>query len=56
MLSLFFSPPRNKRKNGGHDELSTISEVKIINGLECKITCSSSKVQCLFPAYHCEFP
>ncbi|CAD5316797.1 unnamed protein product [Arabidopsis thaliana] len=35
---------RNKRKNGGDDELCTTDEVKIINGLECKITCSSSKV------------
>ncbi|CAA7014399.1 unnamed protein product [Microthlaspi erraticum] len=36
---------RNKRKLGGSDdELSTTDQVKIINGLECKITCSSSKV------------
>ncbi|CAH8257671.1 unnamed protein product [Arabidopsis lyrata] len=35
---------RNKRKNGGDDELCTTDGVKIINGLECKITCSSSKV------------
>ncbi|KAL1187808.1 Paired amphipathic helix protein Sin3-like 4 [Cardamine amara subsp. amara] len=36
---------RNKRKNSGDDdELCTTDEVIIINGLECKITCSSSKV------------
>ncbi|ESQ28214.1 hypothetical protein EUTSA_v10018014mg [Eutrema salsugineum] len=35
---------RNKRKNGGDDELCITDRVKIINGLECKITCSSSKV------------
>ncbi|EOA33276.1 hypothetical protein CARUB_v10019668mg [Capsella rubella] len=35
---------RNKRKNGGDNELCTTDEVKVINGLECKITCSSSKV------------
>ncbi|XP_010471006.1 PREDICTED: paired amphipathic helix protein Sin3-like 4 [Camelina sativa] len=35
---------RNKRKNGGNSELCTTDEVKTINGLECKITCSSSKV------------
>ncbi|XP_010551461.1 PREDICTED: paired amphipathic helix protein Sin3-like 3 [Tarenaya hassleriana] len=36
---------RNKRKNGGGDEqLYPIEGVKIINGLECKIACSSSKV------------
>ena len=45
MLSSF--PPRNKRKNGDDDELCTTDGVKIINGLECKITCSSSKVHCL---------
>ncbi|KAG2321569.1 hypothetical protein Bca52824_014782 [Brassica carinata] len=32
---------RNKRKNGD-------DQVKIINGLECKITCSSSKVSYVF--------
>ncbi|CAF2061848.1 BnaC06g24960D [Brassica napus] len=39
---------RNKRKNGGDDELCTTDGVKIINGLECKITCSSSKVSYVF--------
>lgn len=51
MLSLFF--PRNKRKlSGSDDELSTTDQVKIINGLECKITCSSSKVHYLLYAYY----
>ncbi|CAH2066493.1 unnamed protein product, partial [Thlaspi arvense] len=35
---------RNKRKIGGDHELCTTDQVKIINGLECKITCSTSKV------------
>ncbi|CAN6932966.1 unnamed protein product [Brassica oleracea] len=39
---------RNKRKNGDDDELCTTDGVKIINGLECKITCSSSKVSYVF--------
>ncbi|KAJ4884289.1 Paired amphipathic helix protein Sin3-like 4 [Raphanus sativus] len=39
---------RNKRKNGDDDELSTTDRVKINNGLECKITCSSSKVSYVF--------
>ncbi|KAF8098764.1 hypothetical protein N665_0259s0034 [Sinapis alba] len=39
---------RNKRKNGDDDELCTTGGVKIVNGLECKITCSSSKVSYVF--------
>ncbi|KAJ0256288.1 Histone deacetylase interacting domain-containing protein [Hirschfeldia incana] len=39
---------RTKRKNGDDDELCTTDGVKIINGLECKITCSSSKVSYVF--------
>ncbi|MED6209113.1 hypothetical protein PIB30_051552 [Stylosanthes scabra] len=39
---------RNKRKYGDSDELSGITSamegVKLINGLECKIACSSSKI------------
>ncbi|XP_020968501.1 paired amphipathic helix protein Sin3-like 2 [Arachis ipaensis] len=39
---------RNKRKFGDIDELSGITSamegVKLINGLECKIACSSSKI------------
>ncbi|CAH8297642.1 unnamed protein product [Eruca vesicaria subsp. sativa] len=39
---------RNKRKNGDDDELCSTDGVKIVNGLECKITCSSSKVSYVF--------
>ncbi|KAG2322315.1 hypothetical protein Bca4012_056906 [Brassica carinata] len=39
---------RNKRKNGCDYELGTTDGVKIVNGLECKITCSSSKVSYVF--------
>ncbi|KAH1100178.1 hypothetical protein GLYMA_13G067800v4 [Glycine max] len=43
---------RNKRQYGKLDELSAICSamegVKVINGLECKIACSSSKVCCFF--------
>ncbi|KOM56766.1 hypothetical protein LR48_Vigan10g265800 [Vigna angularis] len=39
---------RNKRKYGNLDELSAICSamegVKVINGLECKISCNSSKI------------
>lgn len=44
----FFVFSRNKRKIGGEDEqLYSTDGVKIKNGLECKIACSSSKVTLL---------
>ncbi|KAK2994387.1 hypothetical protein RJ640_029502, partial [Escallonia rubra] len=35
---------RNKRKYAGEDEVSVMEGLQIVNGLECKIACSSSKV------------
>lgn len=40
--------PRNKRKRGGNDDsqasLKAIDAFMVTNGLECKISCKSSKV------------
>ena len=51
-LLLFIDICRNKRQFGALDELSAIStameDVQVINGLECKVACNSSKVCCIF--------
>ena len=40
---------RNKRKQGGNDDspasLKTMDNIMFVNGLECKISCKTSKVR-----------
>jgi len=40
--------PRNKRKHSNNDEpsdsLKAMDDIKVVNGLECKISCKTSKV------------
>uniref|UniRef100_A0A9I9EHE0 Uncharacterized protein n=1 Tax=Cucumis melo TaxID=3656 RepID=A0A9I9EHE0_CUCME len=46
-INTFSSPLRNKCKHACSDEISAACEamegLKVVNGLECKITCNSSK-------------
>ena len=46
MFIYFIHIFRNKRRYAGNDEFSSqaMEGLQIINGLECKIACSSSKV------------
>ncbi|KAJ8457998.1 hypothetical protein OPV22_030924 [Ensete ventricosum] len=51
---------RNKRKYGDDDEYAStykaMSRFQVINGLECKISCSSSKVSGFIDSYPASYP
>jgi hypothetical protein len=45
--------PRNKRKHSNNDEpsdsMKAMDGIKVVNGLECKISCKTSKVCSVIP-------
>lgn len=52
VFMVLYCYPRNKRKHSNNDEpsdsLKAMDGVKVANGLECKISCKTSKVTIFF--------